>query len=129
MIKGQRPHAAEGNIMKINDLTGYTPNTFNMDFGERLVRRHVARSRGNLPIHSSLFIHGSNRSIGGLRKNSKPAGDNLNWLPQRLFFYKVRLEQISMDGQTVHFLLNTISSSSKAITKKNGKRGTLAPWD
>ena len=101
-----------------------------MDFGGRLVWRRVTRSRGNLPIHLSLFIHGSNRSIDGVKMKSKPQ-DNLNGLPQRLFFLrkKARLEQISMDVQTVYFGLNTISSFSKAVIKKNGKRDTLALQD
>lgn len=34
-----------------------------------------------------------------------------------------------MDGQTVYFGLNTISSFSKAVMKKNGKRDALALQD
>ena len=98
-----------------------------MDFGGRLVWRRVTRSRGNLPIHLSLFIHGSNRSINGVKMKSKPQ-DNLNGLPQRLFFLrkKGRLEQISIDGQTVYFGLSTINHS---VIKKNGKRDALALQD
>ena len=98
-----------------------------MDFGGRLVWRRVTRSRGNLPIHLSLFIHGSNRSINGVKMKSKPQ-DNLNGLPQRLFFLrkKGRLEQISIDGQTVYFGLSTINYS---VIKKNGKRDALALQD
>lgn len=101
-----------------------------MDFGGLFVWRRVTRSRGNLPIHLSLFIHGSNRSIDGVKMKSKPQ-DNLNGIPQRLFFLrkKARLEQISMNGQTVYFGLNTISSFSKAVIKKNGKRDALALQD
>ena len=98
-----------------------------MDFGGRLVWRRVTRSRGNLPIHLSLFIDGSNRSINGVKMKSKPQ-DNLNGLPQRLFFLrkKGRLEQISIDGQTVYFGLSTINYS---VIKKNGKRDALALQD
>ena len=102
-----------------------------MDFGGKLLWRRVTRSRGNIPIHLSLFIHGSNRSIDGVKMHNSKPQDNLNGLPQRLFFLrkKARLEQISMDGQTVYFGLNTISSFSKAVMKKNGKRDALALQD
>ena len=102
-----------------------------MDFGVKRLWRRVTRSRGNIPIHLSLFIHGSNRSIDGVKMHNSKPQDNLNGLPQRLFFLrkKARLEQISMDGQTVYFGLNTISSFSKAVMKKNGKRDALALQD
>ena len=99
-----------------------------MDFGGKLLWRRVTRSRGNIPIHLSLFIHGSNRSVDGVKMHNSKPQDNLNGLPQRLFFLrkKGRLEQISIDGQTVYFGQSTINHS---VIKKNGKRDALAPQD
>jgi len=103
-----------------------------MDLGGKLLWRCVTRSRGNLPIHLSLFIHGSNtcRSIDGVKMHNSKPQDNLNGLPQRLFFLLVRkkatLELISIDGQTVYFGLSTINHS---VIKKNGKRDALALQD
>lgn len=115
-------------ILLLNDLTGCTCNTFNMDFGRKLLWRRVTRSRGNLPIHLSFFIHGSNRSVDGVKMHNSKPQDNLNGLPQRLFFLKKkgRFEQISIDGQTVYFGLSTINHS---VIKKNGKRDALALQD
>ena len=99
-----------------------------MDFGVKRLWRRVTRSRGNIPIHLSLFIHGSNRSIDGVKMHNSKPQNNLNGLPQRLFFLrkKGRLEQISIDGETVYFGQSTINHS---VIKKNGKRDALAPQD